>query len=73
MNCENKVVDHYSLLKNNYEQWGEIEIDITFPNDLVMSILENVSPCNVDYADYVLCDVLLEDLIIIQGSSFHSV
>lgn len=60
--CKNKVADHLSCAKSNKEKLGEINIDETFSNELIMSLLRTVESWYVVYANYVVSDFLPDNI-----------
>lgn len=68
--CENQVANHLSHLESNHEKWGEIDIDDTFPDEIVMSLSGSITPWYADYANYIVSSILPGELNLYQKKRF---
>lgn len=67
---ENEVADHLSLLESNHENLVEIETDNTFPDEIVISLSWSTTPWYEDYFNFIMSNLLVNDLNIYQKKMF---
>lgn len=60
--CKNQVADHLSQLKLSVALAKERAIDEAFLNDLVMMLSRGLTPWYDDYANYLVCGIVLDVL-----------
>lgn len=70
MGCENQVANHWSHLESNEVCNNKFDINEEFLYELVMDMLEKGVPWYVDFANYIVCQAHLEDLMFHQNKKF---
>lgn len=64
------MANHFSCLELNGENFREININESFPNELVMAISKDVMPWYSDLANYIVYDILFKKVTSYQWKQF---
>ncbi|XP_015169461.1 uncharacterized protein [Solanum tuberosum] len=68
--CENQVADHLSRLEARGNVEHEVDIADLFPDDRVFAISLKHMPWYVDFANYIVCGLMPDELTFFQQKRF---
>lgn len=64
------MAHHLSRLESNMVNSIERDFDMSFTDECVMDISNDVAPRYVDFANYIMCGILSEGLYLYQRKMF---
>lgn len=68
--CENHVVDNLSRLEGKENDELEMALNYAFPNEQAFTVILQQTSGYADFASYVVCGLILEELNFYQQKRF---